>query len=301
MWEIETLSNNTLGSFAKRDSTTFKHRQPLQRRDIPPTKELAPIVQAFNETFGLNESQIAPAYYPNPFAGVPTVKPPSAQKPFLQLVDGTESLQSLPFWGQIQPARKLDFIIAWDDSTDTVPYDWLNGTGIHNTYLRAKAESLPFPIIPTSNTIINRKYNVRPTFFGCDTNLTTTHSADAPIVLYIANAPHSAYTNYSYTESSTSSSQFSDIMVNSFDIVTQGNGTLDAEWPACLGCAAIDRSLVRVGMQRTKQCEACMKKYCWDGTEDDVAPGVVDPSLALQPDLGFVEWRMSHDFQDDDG
>ena len=199
MWEIETLSNNTLGGFAKRAFTGVRHFKPLNKRDIPPTKELAPVVQTFNQTFGLNESQIAAAYYPNPFAGVSSVTPAAVQKPLLQLVDGTESLQSLPFWGQIQPVRGLNFIIAWDDSSDTLPYNWLNGTGIHNTYLRAKAESLPFPIIPSATTTINRKYNIRPTFFGCDPNLTTTKSADAPIVLYLANAPYSAYTNYSYT------------------------------------------------------------------------------------------------------
>ena len=300
MWEIESLSNYTLGGFAKRDSTRAKHPRSLKRRDLSPAPGLAPVVQAFNSTFQLNVSQIAPAYYPNPFAGVSSVNPPSAQKPYLHLVDGTESLQSLPFWGQIQPARGLDLIMAWDDSTDTPMYDWLNGTGVRNAYLRANAESLPFPIIPSVSTIINRKYNLRPTFFGCNSTLTTTNSPDAPIVLYLANAPYSAYTNYSGTQSQMSASQFSDVMVNSFNLVTQGNGTLDAEWPACLGCAAIDRSLDRVGMQRTAQCEACMAKYCWDGTEDDAKPGVVDPSLALQPDLSFAEWRKTHDFQDDD-
>ncbi len=299
MWEIETDSNYTLGGFSKRESTEIEKSEPFNKRDVPPTKELAPIVAAFRETFGLNKSQIASAYYPNPFAGVESVTPPSAQEPLLRLVDGSESLQGLPFWGQIQPARGLNFIIAWDDSSDTIPYNWLNGTTIYDTYLRAEAESLPFPIIPPSTTMINRKYNLRPTFFGCDPLLTTTKSANAPIVLYLANAPYSAYTNYSYTQSATSNSQFADILVNSFNQVTQANGTLDTEWPACLGCAAIDRSLPRVGMQRTKQCEACMAKYCWNGTEDNGTAPVVDPSLVLQPELGFLEWRKTHDFQDD--
>ena len=301
MWEIETLSNNTLGGFSKRTSIDVERFNSRIKRDTPPTKQLAPIVKAFNQAFGLNETLIAPAYYPNPFADLSAVEPSSAQKPLLHLVDGSESLQGLPFWGQIQPARGLNFIIAWDDSSDTLPYNWLNGTTIYNTYLGAEAESLPFPIIPNADTMINRKYNTRPTFFGCDPELTTTKSADAPIVLYLANAPYSAYTNYSYTQSQTSNSQFSDILVNSFNQVTQGNGTLDSEWPACLGCAAIDRSLPRVGLSRTAQCEACMARYCWDGTEDNATAPIVDPSLVLQPDLGFLEWRKTHDFQDDEG
>ena len=216
-------------------------------------------------------------------------------------MDGTESMQGLPFWGQIQPARHLDFIIAWDSNADAAPYTWINGTSLYNTYLAAKAASIPFPTIPTATTIINRKYNIRPTLFGCDTDLTTTNSADAPLVLYMANAPYSAYTNYSYIQSEMSNSQFNDVLVNSFNIVTQGNGTIDEEWPACMACASIDRSLAKVGMARTKQCEKCMAKYCWDGTGDDVPAGVVDPSLVLDPEVGFAEWRKTHDFQEGKG
>lgn len=36
----------------------------------------------------------------------------------------------------------------------------------------------------------------------------------------------------SYTE-------FDGVLGNGFDLVTQGNGTLDAEWPTCIACAAI--------------------------------------------------------------
>ena len=37
------------------------------------------------------------------------------------------------------------------------------------------------------------------------------------------------------------------IFTNSFNLVTQANGTLDSEWPVWLGCAIIDRSLGRMG------------------------------------------------------
>ena len=304
-WTIQTDSNGTLAGFAKRShraagSQMLSASEPsMSKRASPTTAALQGIVEAFNETFGLNISSITYAIYPNPFAGISSVAPASAQKPLLRLVDGSETGQADPLWGQIQPARGSNFIITWDDNEDQIPYNWNNGTNVYDTYLAAKAASIPFPIIPTSNTFNSRGYNVRPVFFGCDPVLTTTKSADSPIVLYFGNAPYSAYTNYSYAQAATSPSQLSDILVNSFNQVTQGNGTLAADWPICLGCAAIDRSLPRVGMQRTAQCEACMAKYCWDGTEDNATAQIVDPSLLLQPDLTFSEWIKTHDFQED--
>jgi len=82
-----------------------------------------------------------------------------------------------------------------------------------------------------------------------------------------------------------------EIFENSFNYMTQGNGTLDEEWPACLGCAAIDRSLEKVGMQRTEQCKSCFERYCWDGTTDEHTPGIIDPALKLDPGLGFEDWK----------
>ena len=301
-WTIQTDSNGTDGGFTKRSHKALRSRMrstskpSMSKRDSPPTTELEGVVEAFNETFGLNISSMAYAFYPNPFAGVSSVTPASAQKPLLRLVDGSESGQADPLWGQIQPARGSNFIINWDDNADQLPYNWNNGTNVYDTYIAAQAESIPFPIIPTSNTFNNRGYNLRPVFFGCDPILTTTKSADSPILLYFGNAPYSAYTNYSYAQAATTPSQMSDILLNSFNEVTQGNGTLAADWPICLGCAAIDRSLPRVGMQRTAQCEACMAKYCWDGTEDNATARVVDPGLLLQPNLTFAEWIETHDF-----
>lgn len=146
------------------------------------------------------------------------------------------------------------------------------------------------------NTMVNRNYTINPVFFSCDPLLTTTGDVDGPIVLYLGNAPYSAYTNYTHSQSITSLSQMNDIFVNSFNQVTQGHGTLDAEWPVCLGCAAIDRSLPKVGIKRTAQCERCLNKYCWDEKYEESASGIVDPSLVLDPSLGFAEWNMTHDF-----
>lgn len=71
---------------------------------------------------------------------------------------------------------------------------------------------------------------------------------------------------------------------------------LSADWVACIGCAAIERSLSKVGMQRTEQCNACFKTHCWDGIEDNSATGVVDLPLALDPELSFAVWNLSNPF-----
>jgi lysophospholipase len=214
-------------------------------------------------------------------------------------VDSSESNQSIPLWPLIQPARNATFLIAYEDGPDSLPYGWITGANLHNTYLAANASGLPFPIIPPVNTLQNLNYTIKPTLFGCDSNLTTTKSADSPIVLYIANAPYSAYTNYTWTggAGAFNFAQFNEIFVNSFNQLTQGNGTLDSGWTSCLGCAVIDRSLEKIGMQRTKQCKQCLARYCWDGTVDEREPGKLEPSLALNPGLTYAEWNATSPLQ----
>jgi lysophospholipase len=105
----------------------------------------------------------------------------------------------------------------------------------------------------------------------------------------MANAPYTAYTNCTWTQPSFFEAQKYEIFDNAFNAFTQGNGTLDHEWPECLGCAAIEKSLEKVRMERTKQCEQCFERYCWDGTYGDSVPEILDPSLPLVPGLSFGE------------
>jgi len=58
----------------------------------------------------------------------------------------------------------------------------------------------------------------------------------------------------------------------------------------------VERSLTKVGLKRTKQCESCFEKYCWDGKVYEGDVGVVDLSLALDPGVSFAEWNKTHDF-----
>lgn len=158
---------------------------------------------------------------------------------------------------------------------------------------------MPFPEVPPPSTFIKRNYTSNPVLFGCDAQYTTTRNASSPIVLYMTNSPYSAYTNFTWFQSAFTPVQMHEILVNSFDIVTQGNGTLEGadHWAQCLGCAAIDRSLTRLGIDRVAQCEKCLQKYCWDGTyEDEADIPVVDPSLKLHPNVSYAEWNATHPF-----
>ncbi|KAI9852074.1 MAG: hypothetical protein M1838_001871 [Thelocarpon superellum] len=293
-WYIEGQSNGSLAAFSKRDSPAGAvGRRSLSPRGGPPLSELEGLYQGFNEVLHENQSAATYAVYPNPFAALDSATTTIRGDANLRLMDGSEAGQAIPLWSQIQPARKPSFLIAWDANSDASPYFWNNGTNLRDTYVAANASGLPFPIVPPATTFVNRNYTTQPVFFGCDARLTTTGSADAPIVLYLANAPYSAYTNYSFFQETTSLPQMSEILENSFNLVTQGNGTLDAEWAVCLACAAIDRSLAQVDMPRSTQCAQCLDRYCWDGTDDNRPPGIVDLSLRLHPTLTFAEWNQT--------
>lgn len=157
-------------------------------------------------------------------------------------------------------------------------------------------------MIPPVGTWLARNYTTKPVFFGCNTSLTTTGDARSPLVVYFSNAPYSWYSNFSGFATNMSYTEFDGVLTNSFNLVTQGNGTLHAgtdgtTFVDCLGCAAIDRSLTRAGMQRTAQCEQCFTQWCWDGTTSEVPDDfILDPSLALDPSYGFVEWAETHPF-----
>jgi lysophospholipase len=187
--------------------------------------------------------------------------------------------------------------ISWDNDEDSTPNGWNNGTNIYNTFIQARRHGLPFPEIPPPTTFIKRNYTQKPVFFGCNPQYTTTRNLDSPIVLEMTNAPYSAYTNYTWFKTAFTPVEMHEILVNSWDLVTQGNSTLESDWVACIGCAAVDRTLSKLDIARPEPCEKCLQKYCWDGTyEDEADIPVVDPALALHPDVSYAEWNATHPF-----
>ncbi|KAF4625054.1 hypothetical protein G7Y89_g13113 [Cudoniella acicularis] len=228
-WYIQALSNGTEAQFAKRSSGAGNRIDGTDRsakRQSAAMDELLQIIpESFSKVFGLNITSSSYAVFPNPFANLSSTSSVVNHSKDLRLVDGSESGQAIPLWGLIQPARGLEFIIAWDDNEDAAPYQWNNGTNLYNSYLAANASKISFLIVLPAVTFVNKNFTHKPVFFGCDPLLTTTRDANGPIILYFADASYSAYTNYSYSQSNRS------------------NRTLDPDWPVCLGCAAIDRSL----------------------------------------------------------
>lgn len=226
-WLIEDYSNNTLAQFPKRSEP----RSLVKRAFDFPIQQVEGLITTFQQLFGLNLTSVAYGIVPNPFAGMPSKLGQPTPPMNLTFVDGAESGQALPLWPLIQPARGVNLLMAWDNDEDALPYSWNNGTNLYDTYLNAKTSHIPFPVIPPPATFINRNYTAHPVLFGCNASLTTTQDERSPIVLYFANAPYSAYTNYSATAAAISREEIHQIFENSFNLVTQGNGSLSR-----LGC-----------------------------------------------------------------
>lgn len=218
-WYIGDLSN---GTFAPCPRCS----RDLDKRNLFPEAILKELIGAFKHYSNENLQELAYAVIPNSFHGLPHTKTSDTD---LRMVDATESGTVSPLWGQLQPSRGLVFSMVWDDDEDTTPYAWNNGTNLYAVYQFAKRTKKPFLIVPKLATMIKRNYTTRPVFFGYDANLTTTNSTSSPIVLYLANAPYSACTDYTWTQPTIGLAQINKIFVNSFYILTQGNGTLDSE------------------------------------------------------------------------
>lgn len=236
------------------------------------------------QRLGEGDDDIA-QYTPNPFLGWHNGSNPSAHSQQLTLVDGGEDLQNIPFSPLIQPARDVDVIFAVDSSADT-PYNWPNGTAMRATYQRQFApiaNGTAFPAVPDADTFINQGLNSRPTFFGCDAG-NFSGSADAavpPLVVYIPNAPYTAFSNVSTFDPSYSPEQRDQIIENAYNGATQGNGTLDAQWTTCVGCAVLSRSLWKTNTAVPKACQDCFDRYCWNGTLATADNGPYTPGLKL--------------------
>lgn len=226
-------------------------------------------------------------YMPNPFFGYNNATNANANTIELSLVDGGEDLQNLPLHPLTQPMRAVDVIFAVDSSADT-EYNWPNGTALRATYERSMgdiANGTLFPAVPDDHTFVNLGLNNHPTFFGCDaSNFTLADGAVVPpLVVYIPNAPYTAETNFSTFMPSYSDAQRNDIIANGLNAGSQGNATskLNAEWPACVGCAILSRSLTRTGTDVPDICTTCFKRYCWNGTVDTTDRGSYEPAFKI--------------------
>ncbi|KAL5611679.1 hypothetical protein BROUX41_000743 [Berkeleyomyces rouxiae] len=230
-----------------------------------------------------DQNDIAP-YKPNPFYNFQ----PSTNKLYntteLALVDGGMDGQNLPLWPMLQSSRSVDVIYALDASADT-DFNWPNGTALRATLDRCTdgvGANIPFPSIPDDNTFVNLKLNQRPTFFGCDAS---NFSSDAvpPLIVYIPNAPLTYFSNVSTFTTSYELELRDSIILNGYNVGTQGNFSSslnETSWGKCIACAALSRSFTRTGATVPQDCTDCFSQHCWDGTVDST-PANYTPSILL--------------------
>lgn len=137
--------------------------------------------------------------------------------------------------------------------------------------------------------MITQNLTKQPTFFGCnDSDIT-------PLVLYLPNSPWTDYTNFTFRQNSFTENQVNRTFENSFQLATYGNGAVDPEWPACLACAAIRGSLLRLSIDIPVQCQRCFSRHCWDGRNStvDVIEADMDPAPRLNSSLTYREWNAT--------
>jgi lysophospholipase len=233
---------------------------------------------------GRAEEDIAD-WTPNPFYGWNLASNSHSDDRTLTLVDGGEDLQNIPLTPLIQPVRAVDVIFAVDSSADTLEpgANWPNGTALVASYersLEAIANGTSFPSIPAQNSFVNLGLNNRPTFFGCDSSNTTSAT---PLIVYLPNSPYTYQSNVSTFQPSYPKDQQYAIVQNGYNVVTQGNGTRDAQWPTCVGCAILQRSLQRTNTAIPQACQECFSRYCWDGRVDNAQPATpYQPAYVLE-------------------
>ncbi|KAI8935178.1 hypothetical protein NX059_007771 [Plenodomus lindquistii] len=248
-------------------------------------------VTALLGAIGQDANDIAD-YTPNPFLGYNNDTNRSFDKKRLTLVDGGEDLQNIPLNPVIQPVRQVDVIFALDASADTVEdsqpaKNWPNGTSLVATYQRANTDimnSTSFPYVPGQDTFVALGFNNRPAFFGCNSSNVTEGNNIPPLIVYIPNSPYVFLSNTStlgkldYTME-----ERNGMIANGYAVATQANSTREgaSNWPTCVGCAILSRSLERNGESIPEVCQQCFTEYCWNGTVvENSAPYVPEYAVA---------------------
>ncbi|KAI0505821.1 lysophospholipase [Xylaria bambusicola] len=252
------------------------------------------------ESIGSDEDDIA-EWRPNPFYKYHPDTNGNANTELLTLIDGGEDLQNIPLHPLIQPIRAVDVIFAVDSSADT-EHNFPNGTALRASYERSQGEignGTKFPAVPDAETFINLGLNQKPTFFGCNTSEFTGNDSNAnipPLIVYVPLTPYTAYSNASTFDPTYSDADRNAFIENGYNVATMGNGTVDAQWPACAACAVLSRSLQRTGTAIPETCRSCFERYCWNGTTDSTSVGEFNPeaiiSAGLSVEAGGLVWGV---------
>ncbi|KAI8657120.1 Lysophospholipase [Fusarium keratoplasticum] len=241
------------------------------------------LIRALNNTLAdVGEDNQDIANWPNPFYKYNPTNNSNADSTVLTLVDGGEDLQNIPLHPLLLSERQVDVIFAVDGSADTTTH-WPNGTALVATYQRSSAgvstQNDEFPKVPDQNTFVNLGLNKRPTFFGCNTG---TDSSPGPLIVYLPNAPYTYQSNFSTFDLEYSNTERNEIIRNGYNVATMGNSTVDSNWPACVGCAILARSLARTKTDMPSKCVDCFSRYCWNGTTNSTRPSTYEPEQIVE-------------------
>lgn len=109
-------------------------------------------------------------------------------------------------------------------------------------------------------------------------------------MLYMADAPYSAYSNFSFLGLTLQQPQIDLVFNNSFNIATQASNTT---WATCVACGAVLRSLQRSSIAVPDACQQCFNEHCWNGTYTSELPIFVSPSLLLNESVTYEEWNRT--------
>lgn len=224
---------------------------------------------------------------PNPFLGWSPGSNPTAKAKQLYLVDGGEDQQNIPLSPLIHPQRAVDVIFAVDSSADT-SNNWPNGTALRASYDRSQApigNGTLIPPVPDPNTFVNLGLNDGPTFFGCNASNFSLQDGQSlpPLLVYLPNGPYRFMSNVTTFEPMYPIDERNNYITNGVSVATQGNGSLDGDWPACVACAALSRSFDRTKTAVPSGCKDCFERYCWNGTVVSKRASGFEPTIKVGP------------------
>jgi putative meiotic phospholipase SPO1 len=262
-------------------------------------------IKAVLNTFGLTSLQDSrkhpdyALYSPNPFyrynSSSPNCKEVYDSKT-LYMVDGGEDGQNIPFVPFLQHDRGVDMIFSFDSTADR--QGWPNGTIIANTALRfnnslhlgttitigKKAQVIhKFPDIPNPETFISKGLNRKPIFFGCylekfgireyeEPDFMSVNDYLPPIIGYFSNSEYNYPANTSTFKLTYEYDEVSQIIENSYNVMTYGNSSKDPDYARCMGCLLIKREFDRKerGLSVLNHqespifCKKCYSDYCFN-------------------------------------